>query len=279
MPPHIDPNLTTQLSANLLAKYYLQISPAYLITLLTSLTNSAATNNRPLPPVPALVSTVHFRLLNSDFTTSLLASDPSCLFPSGVADVNVKERRLQGDIPVQVLNIVDVGTSRWSQVEAIERVERGEEIKGREIVRTVPGVADGDEEEEGNGRRGTAGEGSVTATTSRGQSNGSGSTGKRSQGPHRLILQDAKKNIVTAFELGDIPKIFIGDNGEGMFIGCKLVLKAGTLVRRGMVMLQPENVVVLGGKIESWDTKWREDRKKRLIADTEEEQEARRNER
>jgi RecQ-mediated genome instability protein 1 len=83
--------------------------------------------------------------------------------------------------------------------------------------------------------------------------------------------------VVTAFELGDIPKIFIGE--DGMCIGCKMILKADTLVRRGMVMLQPDSVVVLGGKIDSWDKKWREDRKKRLVADVEAEQEAMRNDR
>jgi hypothetical protein len=38
---------------------------------------------------------------------------------------------------VQVLDIEDIGTSLWSQIEAIERVERGEAIHGREIVRTI----------------------------------------------------------------------------------------------------------------------------------------------
>lgn len=46
-----------------------------------------------------------------------------------------------------------------------------------------------------------------------------------------------------------------------MQIGCKLLLKSGTNVRRGMVMLTPRNTVVMGGKVEEWDGKWREGRK------------------
>ena len=256
MPTSPDPALPTQISTTLLQKYHLPISQPYLTTLL------ASTRQQP-PPFPALLSTAHFRLLNSDFSTSLSTSNPTSLFPLDVGDVNVKERRLQANIPVQVLDIIDIGVSKWAQVEAIERVERGEEVRGREVIRTVAGVTDDDDL---GGQRGVnAGGAPAVAST------------KRSQGPHKLVLQDANKMIVTAFELGDVPKVFIGE--EGMGIGCKLVLKSGTLVRRGMVMLQPESVIVLGGKIDSWDKKWREERKKRLIADVEREQEQRRNER
>ena len=52
----------------------------------------------------------------------------------------------------------------------------------------------------------------------------------------------------------------------GMFIGCKLLLKPGTLVRRGIVMLNPDSCVVLGGKVEAWDRKWKAGRKDRLVA-------------
>ena len=43
-------------------------------------------------------------------------------------------------------------------------------------------------------------------------------------------------------------------------------------------MLTSEMVVVLGGKIDSWDRNWREDRKKRLTEDVERERPTRRNE-
>ena len=179
----------------------------------------------------------------------------------------MKERRLAGNVPVQVLDVIDVGVSKWNQFEAIERVERGEEVRGREVIRTVRGATDEDDDEAGTGN--ATGNATVDGL-------GAAST-KRSQGPHKLVLQDADKTVVTAFELGDIPKVFIGD--DGMCIGCKLILKAGTLVRRGMVMLTPETIIVLGGKIDSWDKKWREDRKKRLIEDVEREHQERRSDR
>ena len=196
--------------------------------------------------------------------------NPQTLLPSDVGDVNVKERRLAGNVPVQVLDVIDVGVSKWNQVEAIERVERGEEVRGREVIRTVRRATDEDDDDEA---------GAINATGNAGVNGaapGTAST-KRSQGPHKLVLQDADKTVVTAFELGDIPKVFIGD--DGICIGCKLILKAGTLVRRGMVMLTPETVIVLGGKIDSWDKKWREDRKKRLIEDVEREHQERRSDR
>ena len=51
-----------------------------------------------------------------------------------------------------------------------------------------------------------------------------------------------------------------------MFIGCKLLLRSGTVVRRGMVMLTNDKCVVLGGKVEAWDKKWKDERKQRLLA-------------
>ena len=247
--------LTTQLSASLLDKYSLSISQAWLSNLISTLSSTS----RPLPPLPALLSTAHFRLLNSDFTTSLGVQS---LLPSDIGAVNVKERRFASNVPVQVLDVTDLGISKWSQVEAIGRVEAGEEIRGREVIRTVRGATDDDED--GPGTAPANGVANITAST------------KRSQGPHKVIIQDADKTIAIAFELGDIPKIFIGD--DGICIGCKLILKAGTLVRRGMIMLTPDTVTVLGGKIDSWDKKWREDRKKTLTEDVERQRPTRRNE-
>ena len=243
--------IATQLSTSLLDKYHLPVSPTWLSHLLSTLTSTG----RPLPPPQALLSTAHFRLLASDITTSLNTSNPHTLLPPNISDVNVKETRLQTNIPVQLLDIQDLGVSKWSQVEAIERIERGEEVRGREVIRTIRGATDDDD-----GHDATA-----TAST------------KKSQGPHKLVLQDANQSLVTGFELVAIPKLFIGD--DGMCIGGKIILKAGTKVRRGMVMFTPDTVVLLGGKIGSWDTKWREDRKKRLTEDVQREQQLRRNER
>jgi RecQ-mediated genome instability protein 1 len=151
----------------------------------------------------------------------------------------VKERRIPGPIPVQVLDIEDIGTSLWAQVEKIEQVERGETIRGREIVRSVN--VDGDSENNVDNN-----------TTASGNTVG--------HGPHRLVLQDSVGNKAVALELKDIPGIAL----DKISIGAKLVLK-NTIVGRGMILLTPDTVTLLGGKIEAMDTLWRQKRKERLL--------------
>jgi RecQ-mediated genome instability protein 1 len=216
-------------------RYSLPISPGYLTTFLT-------TTRHPLPPIPALISSLHFRLLASDITQSLSSV---CPLPSTITDPKTKEQKLTWNTPVQVLDITDIGTSKYSQLGTLEMIERGEMIKGREIIRTVS------VEEEA--------EGIAIATSA-----------KSSNGPFNLLLQDAKGMKVHAFTVSPIPKIGMpipGDEGSGaMCIGCKLVLKKGTMARRGVLMIKPNDVNVLGGKVEGWDKQWREleGRKKRL---------------
>lgn len=142
---------------------------------------------------------------------------------------------------MQVLDIEDIGTSLWAQVEKIEQVERGETIRGREIVRSV-NVDGGDSENNTNNNNATP----------------SGNT--VGHGPHRLVLQDSLGNKAVAMELKDIPGIAI----DKISIGAKLVLK-NTIVGRGMILLTPDTVTFLGGKIEAMDTLWRKTRKERLL--------------
>lgn len=51
--------------------------------------------------------------------------------------------------------------------------------------------------------------------------------------------------------------------GPSLSIGAKLVLK-DFIVARGVAMLTPKSVEVLGGKVEVWDKKWKAERKKVL---------------
>lgn len=159
-----------------------------------------------------------------------------------IFDPTVKERRLSGPIPVQVLDIEDIGSSLWSQVEAIERVERGEAIRGREIIRTVNVGNDSEDQASDNNNNNT----------------GANSGSDR---PHRLILQDAAGTRTVGIELRRISDISIGK----LQIGAKLILRNAT-VARGMVLLTPDCATVLGGKIESMDRAWKEGRKARLLA-------------
>ena len=247
-----------QLTLSLLQRYSLPVSPTWLTTFLN-------TTRQPHPPLPALTSTAHFRILASDITTSLSPTSPNTTFPSNLSSTGIKELRLPHSIPCQVLDIQDLGSSKWSQVEAIERVERGEEVRGREVIRTVPGITDEDDPQRQQNPTPAA-----TGASTNQAGAAAAPTPKRSLGPHKLILQDSKGNKAVAFELSPIPRLWISNSvGEGadvgMAIGCKLVLQAGTVVRRGMVMLEARNVKVLGGKIESWDRKWREGRKGVLL--------------
>lgn len=191
-------------------------------------------------PITALTQTALFRILNSDFRESLNSRGPNSILPVDVFDRNVQERRLTGSIPVQVLDIEDIGTSVWAQVEAIERIERGEAVRGREIVRTVNVGGD-----EGDGVA----------------NSGSNTNPNESNGPHRLILQDAKGTKAVGVEMTRINGIGIGK----LPIGGKLLLRNAT-VARGMILLTPESVLLLGGKIEAMDQAWKTDRKSRLLA-------------
>ena len=131
---------------------------------------------------------------------------------------------------VQVLEVEDMSKSRWEQIEAIEALERGEGVSGREIIRVVPTEA------------------------------GAEPGISRSGGPHKVLLQDTKGAQVYGAELRAVEGISLG-----MSIGTKLVLK-NVAVCRGVVMLEPGTVSVLGGKIEVLHQDWREHRKERLRA-------------
>ena len=136
-----------------------------------------------------------------------------------------------GPIAVQVLAVEDMSKSRWEQIEAIEALERGEGTKGREIIR-------------------------VAATEEDDESGGVAKGG----GPHKLALQDATGKRVYGIELKGLEGV-----GLGMSMGCKMVLR-DVVVARGMVLLEPVTVTVLGGKIEGLHKAWKEGRKAELRA-------------
>ena len=136
---------------------------------------------------------------------------------------------------MQVLDIEDMSRSRWEQIEAIEALERGEGTKGREIIRVVQSE-EGDDAYSGDLGLGMRG------------------------GSHKLQLQDARGVRVYGIELRNVVGL-----GLDMNIGCKLALK-GASVARGVVLLEPSAVTVLGGKIEDLHKKWRDTRKAQLRA-------------
>lgn len=207
-----------------LSSKHLAPSPTWLSSFLST--------QRPTTPLPAIQRTALFRLLNSDITASLAQSAVS-IFPADILNADIASRRLTGPVVVQVLDIEDAGRSRWSQVEAIEAHERGETTKGREIIRVVPGEVGG-----------TDGSGAEVQ-------------GKGNAGPHKLLVQDARGVRVYAFELYTVEGI------EKMDIGAKLVLR-GVDVRRGVIMLEPAGVQIMGGKLETLHDAWTKHRKENL---------------
>lgn len=182
-------------------------------------------------PIIALQKTALFRMLASDITQSVNASAATSFFPPGVSNPEEREKRLSGPIAVQISDVEDIGRSRWSQVEAIEAQERGEMTKGREVIRVVDDETNTDP--------------NATAENT-------------SSGPHKLLLQDTKGTKVYGLELEAVNGINVQMN-----IGSKLVLK-DVVLARGVILLQPKGVEVLGGKVETWEKKWRSERKETL---------------
>ncbi|KAF2155222.1 hypothetical protein K461DRAFT_266523 [Myriangium duriaei CBS 260.36] len=179
-------------------------------------------------PLPALQKTAEYRLLATDITHSLNRSLAPGL-PSTATDASIKDQALPRAIVVQVLDIEDIGRSRWSQIEQIEQHERGETTRGREIIRTVR-----DSEDRGPQQS------------------------EESRGPHKLLLQDVKGTKVYAFELQPIPGV-----GLGMGIGVKMLIRRAS-ISRGLMLLEPSNVQILGGKVAAWVEQWQKDRKQML---------------
>ncbi|MCJ1320723.1 hypothetical protein MMC15_006064 [Xylographa vitiligo] len=186
---------------------------------------------RPAAPLTALYQTALFRLLASDITASLSPLAPH-IFPPDSHNIALRLRRLPGPIVVQVLDIEDVSKSRWEQIEAMEALERGEGTKGREIVRVVA-------REEGGG---------------------DGAVGAKAGGLHKLLLQDARGVRVYGMEVREVDGV-----GLAMSIGSKMVLK-DVCVARGVVLLEPRTVTLLGGKMDALHKGWREGRKASLKA-------------
>jgi len=147
---------------------------------------------------------------------------------------------------VQVLDVENIGKSKWEQIELLESERKGETIKGREIIRVVP-----------NDENQLPSSASTQAIGTQAGNQGQG--GK--EGPHKLLMQDCKGRRVYGFELMRVQGI---GYPPGMRIGCKLLLRRGSQLARGMVLLEPERTKMLGGRIDELDKAWREGWEQRL---------------
>ncbi|KAI0886690.1 uncharacterized protein GGS22DRAFT_158458 [Annulohypoxylon maeteangense] len=216
---------------------------------------SALPNRNPLPPLPALVATVKTRLLAADLTNPTLFEAPGPAFPPNLGNPEIKETKLSRDVPVQVLDIDNLSKSKWEQVEEIEAIARGEQTRGREIIR-LPTGNDGEEEDDGSvsaTQTATGRDAALNASIASAAAASKGAT-------HRLVLQDCRGQKAHAMELKRVDRIGVGS----LNIGEKIMVKRGAVVARGVLLLEPTTCVVLGGKVEAWQKAWVEGRLARL---------------
>ncbi|PFH61977.1 hypothetical protein XA68_15639 [Ophiocordyceps unilateralis] len=155
-----------------------------------------------------------------------------------VAEAAAASVKLTRDTHVQVLDVEDLSLSRWDQVEVLREVTRGERTMGRRIVRVQ------DDDDGGGG-------GEVDASVE---------APARPAATHRLVLQDCRGTRVYAVELRRIPRLGVGSTAMGE----KMLLRAGTVVARGIVLLTPETCLLLGGRVDAWHDAWANSRLRRL---------------
>jgi RecQ-mediated genome instability protein 1 len=209
-------------------------SPSFIASILTP------PNSQRLPPLPALVATTKHRLLTADLTTPNILHSTNASLPANLSDVKISSTTLSTDVFVQVLDVDDLSKSKWEQIEALESDRKGETMKGREVIRVVAAPPDGDAPSLASTQAPTQGAGNAATAVS--------------MGPFKLLFQDWKGQRIYGFELKRVEKV---GYPPWMSIGCKILLKKGAKVARGMVLLEPSCVVLLGGKIESLDKIWR----------------------
>jgi RecQ-mediated genome instability protein 1 len=224
-------------------------------------TQFTATRNPP-PPLASLLATARTRLLASDLTTPGLLDTrytAAHSFPHQLQQslATTRETKLAQDVVVQVLDIEDVTRSRWEQVEELEAIARGEGTRGREVVRIPMPTPDSSSAEDGD-------DGTQTPPI---QGNGPGQAQQQQQqgtsnrnSTHKLLVQDCKGQTAQAIELKRVDRLAVGKT----FIGEKILLRAGTVVARGVVLLDPAQCVVLGGKVDAWHRAWVDGRLARL---------------
>ncbi|KAK4203524.1 hypothetical protein QBC40DRAFT_316177 [Triangularia verruculosa] len=216
--------------------------------------NHLITTRNPPLPLPSLLATTRARILSSDLTTPSLL-DPSYLqshsFPPSLSNPTTKSTSLSHDVVVQVLDITNISKSKWEQVEELEAKARGEEKRGREVIRLPTAAAANDEDTN------VMDQGMDQGALVQQQQNRERGEAKAT---HKVLVQDGTGQKVFALELFRLEKLGIGKTN----IGEKWLLKKGMGVSRGVVMLEPERCVFLGGKVEVWNKAWSEGRLERL---------------
>ncbi|PHH59363.1 hypothetical protein CDD81_3344 [Ophiocordyceps australis] len=192
----------------------------------TAFLSSLVAARSPPPPLPSLLATARARLLACDLCSSSLV-DTALLAPLP-GQLDAPALRLPRDVHVQIVDVQNLGVARWEQAQQLQAIALGQQKRGRQVVR-------------------------IQADDAPAAAAGANAT-------HRLVLQDRQGTRVYAVELRRDLRIGIGKTN----IGEKMVLRAGTSVARGVVLLSPESYLLLGGKVEAWHKAWLEGRLARL---------------
>ncbi|PHH80331.1 hypothetical protein CDD80_1970 [Ophiocordyceps camponoti-rufipedis] len=126
----------------------------------------------------------------------------------------------------------------------------------RKTDEAAEGGSDADDYMLRNGRKRLLASGSPppppTTTTTTGEA--------RAGATHRLVLQDCRGTRVFAVELRRVERVGVGSTAMGE----KILLRAGTVVARGTVLLAPETCLLLGGRVDAWHDVWAAGRLRRL---------------
>ncbi|KAK6216094.1 hypothetical protein LQW54_003870 [Pestalotiopsis sp. IQ-011] len=206
-----------------------------------------------MPPLPALAATAKARLMAADITGTGVLDASAAALPPNVTSQEAKELRLPRDVLVQVLDIDNLTKSKWEQVEELEAIARGEQTRGREVIR-LPTAGEEDDVE------GSVSSAATQVIPSGPNVRGGSAAAAPKNSTHRLVLQDCKGQKVYGLELKRIDRIGVGT----LNIGEKILLKKGTIVARGTLLLEPSSCTILGGKVDAWQKAWLDGRLARL---------------
>ncbi|TVY24837.1 hypothetical protein LHYA1_G004994 [Lachnellula hyalina] len=223
----------------------------------TQLSTALIQSGLPTPHPSFLTPHTKHRIKLPTPTPALLPLSNSTSPPPLSRHINtLHPRPNQRLLPPKHIRYTNIGRSKWDQILDLEAERKGERVKGREVIRVLPTQ----ENELGS-----------TASTQAIANPTAANAAVSNKGPFKVLLQDMKGQQVYGFEVKGVDKL---GYPPGMNIGCKVMLKKGCKVARGMVLLEPACVVVLGGKIEALDKGWREGREERLRMDVKKNEEA-----
>lgn len=153
----------------------------------------------------------------------------------GAAPYIVSEQhnvRIENTMLLQIVRVREIGISIVNQLEYLNDLEELKKLKGQKVIRLVHDESGDEEQNDDDG---------LTEAQDAVQK------GSELKKMCRLILEDSNGQRFWGLERKPIKGIQLSTK-----LGTKLLVK-NVLVRRGVLMLDPNNTTILGGSIEEWD--------------------------